>query len=163
MTADVMEIPLSDSGHVALVSAEDYARVLGGGPWYPREGTRTTYASRFKPSPSQMHRFITGWPLVDHMDGNGLNNTRPNLRPATPAQNNWNRCTNRNSRSGFKGVSRYSGRAPHWRAYITKDGERHALGRFYAPEDAARAYDRAAIELFGEFARTNFPREEYAS
>lgn len=118
-----------------------------------------------RPAPSTilyMHRLILDVPLgvqVDHINHNGLDNRRVNLRLATNGQNSANRVLGSDSRSGFKGVSWDAGR---WRARIKVDQQDRHLGRFDIPEAAARAYDRAAREHFGEFAWLNFPGEEIA-
>jgi hypothetical protein len=101
-----------------------------------------------------MHRVIANAPAelnVDHKDGDGLNNTRANLRIATQKQNSANRRANRGTQ--YKGIYRNKLR---FRAEINTADSRHYLGNFKNAEDAARAYDAKAKELFGEFARTNF-------
>jgi len=102
-----------------------------------------------------MHRFITGWSYIDHIDGNGLDNRRQNLRPANESTNGANRAISSNNTSGFKGVVRSRTK---WGAVITPSGRKVWLGTFLTPEDAARAYDAAAAVYFGEFARLNFPQ-----
>lgn len=110
-----------------------------------------------------MHRVIVNPPpdfLVDHRNGNGLDNRRKNLRIATWAQNRanhnqWTFGTNR-----YKGVTRDHG---GWRARITRvleDGSQEYLysANFNDEVTAARAYDAAVLRLFGEFAQTNFPQ-----
>jgi hypothetical protein len=95
----------------------------------------------------------------DHIDGNGLNNQRSNLRLSIRHGNHKN-ASKKNvlSTSLYKGVYFY--KAGHtWRAEIQCDHERHFLGDFEIEEDAAHAYDKKAKELFGEFARLNFPEE----
>lgn len=87
---------------------------------------------------------------VDHVDGNGLNCQRGNLRPATSAQNKQNQGRHRDNATGIKGVSRRRGK---WRAQITANGKRQHLGDFETPQEAAVAYQKAAKEAFGEFAR----------
>lgn len=95
---------------------------------------------------------------VDHADLDGMNNRWPNLRQATSTQNNQN-VSKRTSRK-FKGVFPCS-KASRYQAKITADYKSIYLGTFVSEVDAARAYDRKAIEVQGEFARTNFPVSEY--
>ena len=91
---------------------------------------------------------------IDHVDGNGLNNRRNNLRAATTAQNQRNQGIDRRNKSGVKGVW-WVGSQQKWRAGITVDRKRYYLGSFSSKEDAAAAYDMAAARLHGEFARPN--------
>lgn len=160
------EIPLT-SGGFALVDDEDFDRVTEAGSWYAHESLNTSYATQnYRPdggkyTTRRMHSFITGLPYVDHVNGNGLDNRRTNLRLATASQNQANQRMRRDNTSGFRGVYWHApGR--RWRALIIAKGKRISLGYYDAREDAARAYDAAAIEFFGEYARPNFPRENYA-
>lgn len=138
--------------------------------WHVREATYTglrsngPYAQTNVPVPGPtrryrsvgMHTLITGWPFVDHVDHDGLNDQRANLRAATPGQNNANSRSHANGSSPFKGVHWY--KAGHnWRAKIVVEGVKCHLGQFAAEEDAARAYDAAALAAWGEFAHLNFP------
>jgi hypothetical protein len=91
---------------------------------------------------------------VDHINRNILDNRRSNLRPATPSQNQVNRVALSNNTSGFKGVS-FDTKGNKWRAYLIKDGEQMNLGFYTSKEDAAKAYNIKAVELFGEFALLN--------
>jgi hypothetical protein len=156
-----VEIPLT-KGFVAIVDAEDAGRVLAMGRWYARRSLRTTYASKKvrlddgREVGVHMHNFITGWPYVDHRNGDGLDNRRANLRQATHVENGRNRGAQVNNTSGWKGVSWDTGRG-RWRAQIAVDGRRIFLGRFDDPVEAARVYDEAAVRYFGEFAHLNFP------
>lgn len=107
-----------------------------------------------------MHRFLlglsTGDPRqCDHIDGSGLNNTKSNLRIATPAQNSYNKAKQRNCSSEYKGVTWFN-RDGKWKAQIMKQGTNYHLGYFVDELEAALAYDSKAKELFGEYARTNF-------
>ena len=106
-----------------------------------------------------MHKLITGWPRTDHIDHDTLNNQRYNLRPAASWQNNGNRRKLVVKSSRFKGVSWFSdprtATAGWWRAYITLDNRQRSLGYHASEDDAARAYNRAALETFGEFAHFN--------
>jgi len=103
-----------------------------------------------------MHRFLLNAPkgkTIDHIDGDGLNNQRANLRVCTLAENLRNR--KKPTINGYP----YTGIQPmgrKWRAIIGHKGKTIHLGMFLTPEDAARAYDAAAKRLFGKFARLNF-------
>jgi len=102
-----------------------------------------------------LHRFLLNAPadaLVDHIDSNPRNNRRSNLRICTPAENSKNRQLSTANRSGFKGVYWERGM---WRAHIKSDGKDYHLGYFADITDAAAAYDRAAVLLHCEFAKTN--------
>lgn len=99
---------------------------------------------------------VTGsWPErdIDHRDGDGLNNRWRNLREATSAQNSANRRLSRNNTSGAKGVS-WRTDLGKWKATIEVARRRRHLGFFVDKADAAAAYEAAAMEHFGEFART---------
>lgn len=106
-----------------------------------------------------LHRAVLQAPedfQVDHINGNPLDNRKANLRACTPQQNSWN-GKQRSTIQPYKGVS-IEPAAPHlWRARICVDGKLYRLGAFDKAEDAAEAYDAAAVEFFGEFARLNFP------
>ena len=160
------EVPLwgkKARGRVTVVDEGDWALVMQY-RWRvaePPEGGRTygPYAAAVlslgggRRRTVLMHQLLTGWPLTDHIDGDGLNNRRSNLRAATNRQN----VRNSRSRAGtsqFKGVFRQSGK---WRVGITVDGKKIHLGYFTDEVEAARAYDAAALQLHGEFARLNFP------
>jgi hypothetical protein len=148
------EIPLTQ-GKVALVDDEDF-ELISQYKWHAQRGGSTWYAYRSSGVKSiSMHRQIAQPPdekFIDHRDGNGLNNTRKNLRECTNQQNQRNRRKGATRKSPYKGVT--SAREK-WRADIYSGGVRTALGSFAVPEEAARAYDRAAIAAFGEFAQIN--------
>ena len=148
-------------GQFAIVDDADFERVSQF-KWYAGRYPKTWYAQReFRVGANQtvcikMHNFITGEKQVDHRDGNGLNNTRNNLRPATDAQNGANKkkCSTRKTTSRYKGVVL---RAPgKWRAMIRVNWKLLHLGQFDSEEAAARAYDAAAKKYFQEFAHLNF-------
>lgn len=142
-------------GHVALVDDEDY-EWLNLSLWTTQGEEGHLYAVReFQGRRMYMHVVLTGVRGTDHVDGNGLNNQRSNLRVATQQQNTWNSRA-RVGTSLYKGVS-WAEHAKRWRAQIVLDGENTHLGYHVSEEDAARAYDKKAQELFGEFARLNFP------
>lgn len=156
------EIELSN-GMVALVDDEDFDRV-NQFSWHHDAGrafrnvvkTTNKIVSR---KTQKMHRFILELSdpqiKVDHKNRNALDNRKENLRIATTSQNNANKekylgdCS-----SKYKGVY-YSKDRNKWMAYIRIDGKMKNLGRFSLEEDAALAYNRAALEAFGEFAVLN--------
>lgn len=153
-------------GYVALVDDEDY-EWLSQWNWCVHVGARgELYAHRRKRSSEGrghvlMHRLIMGAPdgqQVDHIDRDGLNNQKGNLRLASRSMNSINRGVFKNNTSGYRGVG-YVRHSQKWRARIDVDGVQTYLGIFDSPEAAARAYDKAALELHGSLAQLNFPEE----
>ncbi|EMH4108092.1 HNH endonuclease [Serratia marcescens] len=92
---------------------------------------------------------------IDHIDGDKTNNRIDNLRLCTHNQNQHNQGIRKNNKSGFKGVS-WMKSLRKWQAQICCNSKVKHLGFYDEKEDAARAYDKAAIEFHGEFAWTNF-------
>jgi hypothetical protein len=102
-----------------------------------------------------MHRIIAQCPdglYVDHIDGNGLNNRRSNLRHATNSQNQHNQSVNSVNKSGFKGVSWHKKRGM-WQARIRANKKRIWLGNYICVKEAHAAYCEASARLHGEFSR----------
>lgn len=158
------EIQLSKQGKnkdkfIALVDDEDYD-YLNQWRWSVVERHRTCYAMRIEVTEGGrttffMHRFIMNTPRdiqVDHIDGNGLNNQKSNLRNATHGQNQSNRKSW--GRSVYLGVSFQKG---GYLSTIRSNNKQIYLGLFTSEEEAAIAYDKAALALHGEFSRLNFP------
>lgn len=110
-------------------------------------------------STAYLHRAVVGagrGQRVDHIDGDGLNNQRSNLRVCSNAENIRNSGINSRNTSGFKGVARRGrGEKPAWEARIMVNGKTLRMGPFATKRAAAEAYDAAAIRLHGDFARTN--------
>lgn len=125
-------------------------------PGYFREGT--SISGVFVSTHRVIYALVHGIdlndvpPIVDHRDGNSLNNRPGNLREATQSQNLCNSKKSSANKSGHKGVY-FRSRDKRWHAQIGKEGKHTLLGRFTNKEAAAEAYRRAAIELHGEFAR----------
>lgn len=104
-----------------------------------------------------LHRFITNCPanmVVDHINHDGLDNRKENLRICTYSQNSMNVKKRKISTSKFKGVTKCS-QTGKWRAQIHFNKTRKNLGRFITEVDAAKAYNKAALEIHGEFASLN--------
>ena len=150
-------------GYVALIDSECYD-TLSQFNWsvFRTPTSRLVYANRRYTEQGKlkrefMHRAIVNPPegyVVDHVNHDTLDNRLENLRVCTQAENKANSALYRNSTTGFKGVCQVRTR---YRAYINVGGKRTHLGYFDLIEDAARAYDSKAAELFGEFATLNFP------
>ncbi len=153
-------------GYVAVIDAAD-APLVAGHNWTAMEhlrsdGTiRTVCAHRKelvdgKRVTVYLHRVIAGTPddlVTDHIDGDGLNNRRANLRAATTAQNGHNERRAINNTSGVKGVHWHK-RDRRWCAKIRLRRKSIYLGEFAHLLDAAEAYAKASAELHGEFGRT---------
>lgn len=108
-------------------------------------------------SRGRLHCYILHTPPaleIDHVDRDKLNNRKFNLRVCFHAENIRNRRISRNNTSGYKGVS-WSSQTQRWRSAISVGGRKYYLGEFDIKEDAARAYNAAAIEAHGEFASLN--------
>ena len=102
-----------------------------------------------------MHRFIMNCKgIIDHKDGNGLNNQRDNLRIVTHTQNMHNSRKNKIGTSRYKGVW-FRKELGSWSSQIMHNGKRYQVGTFKDEETAALAYNAKAKELFGEFAYLN--------
>ncbi|HZV35101.1 MAG TPA: HNH endonuclease [Verrucomicrobiae bacterium] len=133
--------------------------------WCASKGKNGNYyaATKFPGAKSLtlLHRLIMDCPagsVVDHINGDGLDNRRENLRICSMAQNNVNRVSNRNT-SGFRGVyflNKPGLKKPWYARAGSRKGKMIHGGYFATPAEAARRYDDLARELFGQFAKTNF-------
>ncbi len=161
-------IPLTQ-GKVAVVDAEDY-EWLSRHKWFAWKARNYTYAGRRlnRHANEKMHRVILKLVdsnvLVDHINGNGLDDRKQNLRIVSRQGNRVNSIKNKNNSSGFKGVQFHS-QSGKWRVQIRVNHKLIHCGLFIEKVDAALAYDRAAIKHFKDVAILNFPerRNEYES
>jgi len=144
-------------GKVALIDDEDYWRcmqynwtaIVSNGKWYAKRhiggGTH-----------QRLHNFILKTSdLLDHINGDGLDNRKSNLRKASPHQNSMNNAKTKNRTS-----SKYKGVHKKGSSFVASIGHNRTtlyLGSFKTEEEAAKVYDKKAKELFGEFANLNFP------
>lgn len=151
-----VELPLSNGG-ATLVDAADL-EWLPALTWRRNPGGYVFATVQCKTGRKvvQLHRLIAGarvGQVVDHANGDTLDNRRSNLRACAQRRNCQNRKRHSNNTSGFKGVLERDG---YFRAFIMLNGYQLALGQYNDAIAAALAYDRAALEHFGEFARPNF-------
>jgi hypothetical protein len=157
-----MQLPLKNT--TATTEIDDEFAHLSKFKWrmIKKLPSRTLYAgARINGKVVMLHRLIfnpgTGF-KTDHIDGNGLNNRRSNLRQATQSQNMANAGKFTNNTSGFKGIHRRQRRNYiHWRAEITFQGKRIFLGVRKDKMEAVKLYDDAAVKYFGAFGHPNFP------
>jgi hypothetical protein len=162
MRDDCIVIPLTQ-GKETIIDAADADLVLPH-KWLAFRSRGMWYAARnVGPLRAQhtvmLHRVLLDPPpgmVPDHIDGDGLNNRRSNLRLATISQNVANRTRHPLNTSGYVGVSWFK-KAGAWRADIKVNRKQRYLGCFATAEEAARVRDAAAREAFGEYAYLNFP------
>jgi hypothetical protein len=150
-------------GQKALIDEVDLGRVLPY-KWFAHRNKlgycvmSHTDGIKRRSRTAYLHRFILDAPnsmCVDHINGNPLDNRRCNIRLATKQQNAMNQRRHSNNRSSrFKGVW-WEARRNKWRAYIRAEGKIKHIGLFDREQDAARAYNLAALHYYGEFANLN--------
>lgn len=181
MNEAIVFIPLT-KGQVCVVDWADFNSDLRNFSWYAKKdktgggfvAARSEYDPlKYRPAGHNskrvegnrtvlLHRHLAakmGLRNVDHKNMNRLDNRRENLRPCTQSQNLANSKKRPHNTSGFKGVNWHTG-TKAWAARLGFQNKRIHLGYFKTAEEAARAYDAAAKQYFGEFARLNFPSQE---
>jgi hypothetical protein len=154
------EVPVGKNGHVALVDDDDYA-LVSRYTWslWSRPNGRTVYARTHvwrdgKRTTIRMHTMLTGYRLTDHINYDGLDNQRSNLRAVTHHQSNQHRRKQRGASSQYRGVSWHRD-LNKWVARLRVDGVLTHLGYCESEMDAALAYDEAARTIPGQ--ELNFP------
>jgi len=164
-------IPLT-KGRFAIVDPDDYTR-LNHFNWYAAKSIHTWYAIRSlttsrhgKRKNQYMHHLVIAIPagcFADHINHNGLDNRKANLRPATLSQNiRHRRKFNTPSRSKFKGLT-WRKKEKAWHVRITVNDKRLFLGSFKDELEAARTYDSSAKLYYGDYASLNFPKNNHFS
>jgi hypothetical protein len=146
-------------GKFAIVDAKNY-EWLNQWKWYANKAPNTFYAQRKSKDGKVilMHREILNIPKgmqTDHRNHNGLDNRECNIRLCNNAENQYNQATQLNRTSIYKGVTWHK-RAKRWYSRIKQNGKEIHIGCFGNEFEATKAYDVKALELFGEFAYTNF-------
>lgn len=153
---EIKQIPLTQ-GKVAIVDADDYEHLMQW-KWFAKKNmSGTFYAVTYMGNRKivRMHWLIMGRgeSMVDHINGDGLDNRKKNLRLCNWLNNCHNKKVFKNNTTGFKGITkRWNGK---YQAQIVINYKKITIGTYLTPEDAARAYDAAAIEHYGEYAKTN--------
>jgi hypothetical protein len=153
-------------GEKALIDLEDLPRVAPLRTYALRQSSGHTYvlckpADDPKAKIFRLHRFILQakpGQCVDHVNGNGLDNRKSNLRLCTNAENRRNSAKHRDGAAKYKGIIKLREK---WQAGVSVGGLKHRLGPYPTEEDAASAYNIGALELHGEFARLNEIPETY--
>lgn len=147
------------NGHEIVVDDSDYHLVAPHKLTVAKTPYGVPYAYIFiNKKRFSLHRYILGLNIgeIDHVNGNPLDNRRSNLRIVSHQENMRNQRPHQDSCGPFKGIW-WSATCQKWAAQICHKGKKFYLGLFGDPIEAARAYDRKARELFGPFARLNFP------
>lgn len=146
-------------GVVCIVDVEDLPLVSQFN-WHAAKSKEGLYYARQSSGQRMlMHVLLMGEKGIDHKNGNGLDNRRENLRRATRSQNCVNAKKLVTSRQQYKGITppNPARRERYWRVRLTVNGKQKSFGQYTSAEEAARAYDVKAKEVYGEFARLNFP------
>lgn len=142
-------------GLTAIIDKEDY-ELVSPYRWNFNNGAVTTniVSGNGKRTTLKMHRLILGLPpnrpIVDHINGNQLDNRKSNLRVCDHSSNLMNRGKNRNNKSGYKGVF-WSKAAKKWAAQVSVKGKKYHLGLYDSPTEAHKAYIEKSKEVHKEF------------
>ena len=146
----------------ALVDDDEYEKIAKR-KWYMHKTEKINYARcKMERGFQYMHRMVTKakrGEYVDHINQNGLDNRKSNLRICTKSQNGCNRGKDKDNTSGYKGVTYITSRhkrRKRWRAQIVTNKKLICIGYYFTKKEAAIAYDNSAKKYHKEFAKTNF-------
>lgn len=146
----------------AIIDKEDYD-LIKNYHWHAVKSGNVYYASTRDSKNNncnlRMHQLIMNHKNIDHINGDGLNNCRENLRIASQQENSFNQRPRKDSKTGFKGVHKTQNNT--WIARIRLNGRTYYSKRFKTPEEAAKAYDELATKYFGEYAKLNFKGDNH--
>lgn len=154
-------------GKFAIIDEEDWERV-NQYKWYAKRGTQTWYAARteskrvnkIRDKTIRLHQFLMNCPRdkeVDHINGDGLDCRKKNMRICTRLENGKNQRMPKNNTIGYKGIGNEGNKYIPWVAQIFANGRLYKSRGFKTIKEAAIEYDRLALKYHGEFARLNFP------
>lgn len=151
------EISITGTNDKAVIDDEDF-ELVSSHKWSFSRSTKYPRCRNKKGETVYMHRLLMGLShgdsrCVDHINGNILDNRKVNLRICTRQQNAFNKRNKRLPKSGFRGVRKTTNN--RWQALLTIGGKTKTLGSYTDIKEAAKAYDKMAMQLFGEFACTN--------
>lgn len=147
----------TSSGIKFIVSPEDYDSIKSMRWWACKKKYAYYISTTIRKKNKSLHRILTGakiGQIVDHINGDTLDNRRENLRLVDASQNNFNQKKKKYG-GPFKGIGWHK-RAGKWRARIRAYNQEISLGLYSCPIEAAKAYDEAAKKIHGEYARVNF-------
>lgn len=151
------QVAIIDDEDYSFISKYKWCAVKKESGYYARRNASKEELLKGYKSKIYMHREImaaTSEEYVDHKNHNTLDNQKNNLRKCTASENCRNARMSKNNTSGFKGVSWHKNKKK-WVSSIKVDGKSIHLGVFDSPIKAARTYDEAALQYFGEFAKIN--------
>lgn len=153
-------LEINIKGKLILIDEDDF-ELFSSMVWYPNATIKKYWyvvsikKNNGKCTFKKLHHLIFGDKWIDHINGNGLDNRKENLRKCTHSENCQNRKKKNNSFCKYKGIT-YNKKDSVFRAQLEKNGKVYSGGSFKNEEDAAKAYDKLALKYNGSFARLNF-------